>query len=151
MARHILSPFLGLKQKITLEYITKWIGETFQSIGLVEEWIEIGGSSGEPAFANGWQNAGSGFATAAFYKDPYDRVHLRGTISGATGNVRAFTLPTQYRPNAILVFAVAQGATNAQLIIDFNGYVIPSSSGQCSLDGISFRAEADANASYYTR
>ncbi|MBT8449976.1 MAG: hypothetical protein KJO69_09815 [Gammaproteobacteria bacterium] len=61
----------------------------------VEDFHAIGGA-GEPAFQNSWANTGS--SPAAFYKDPFGRVYLRGNINtGASGTV-AFTLPSGYRP-----------------------------------------------------
>ena len=151
MPRKVLSVFTPQGLEASASYITKWLGELYNKLGSVEDWKEVDGSSGEPSFENSWTNIGGNYETAAFYKDPFGRVHLRGTISSGGSGLRAFTLPTQYRPNDILVFAVVNGANVDRITIDSNGYVTPLGSGQYSLDGISFRAEADANAVYYIR
>jgi hypothetical protein len=75
-----------------------------------DTWHAVGGS-GEPAFQNGWANAGLGTdpANAAFTKDATGVVHLRGQISGGTVSPSrslgaAFTLPEGFRPPSDVYF-----------------------------------------------
>lgn len=56
------------------------------------------GGAGEPAFQNGWVNAGATFNGAQFRKLADGRVELRGAIKSGTNNATAFTLPAGYRP-----------------------------------------------------
>jgi hypothetical protein len=62
--------------------------------------------------AAGWTNYGGGFFAAAYRKDPFGRVDLRGLVKKdgipAKGDVIA-TLPAGYRPTAHALFAVAAG------------------------------------------
>jgi len=60
-----------------------------------EDFHDIGGA-GEPAFKNSWANTGS--SPAGFYKDPFDRVFLRGNIDTGISGTICFTLPSGYRP-----------------------------------------------------
>lgn len=80
-------------------------------------WIEIG-STGAPAFQNGWSNTG-GVETAAFYKDPFGVVRIKGQVSSpagaGTGNATVcFTLPAGFLPplgirRAAIGFSAAEG------------------------------------------
>jgi hypothetical protein len=65
----------------------------------VEPWHEIG-APGEPEFENEWRNFGEGWETAAFYRDPWGRVFVRGLITGGKLGAVAFRLPEGYRPTA---------------------------------------------------
>lgn len=49
---------------------------------------------------NGFSNAGAGYAPAAFYKDTFGRVFVRGRVSqgGTFAPVTIFTLPAGFRP-----------------------------------------------------
>jgi hypothetical protein len=47
-------------------------------------------------FANGWQNLGGEWATAAYYRDNFGVVHLRGVVSGgdvASADAEVFAIP----------------------------------------------------------
>src|SRR5689334_8472746 len=56
-----------------------------------EAWHEIG-AAGQPAFENGWVNESpTTETTAAFYKDPFGVIHLKGLITSGTNNT-IFTL-----------------------------------------------------------
>lgn len=124
------------------------VRENFERIALAlpnansltsEGWHEVG-TSGEPAFQNLWVNFGAPYNTAAFYKDGFGRVHLRGVITSGTSGAAAFTLPTGYRPSATLLFPPASKDSAQQKVeIAADGAVKPSGSPD-SLDGISFRA-----------
>ena len=101
--------------------------------------------------------------TAAFYKDPFGMVHLKGPDQGRIPLRRwhrhrrphlrdDFKLPTGYRPAirtvlATLTYRSASGTNSvrvARISIDRNSLVWAaenSNRGWLSLDGISFRAE----------
>lgn len=102
------------------------------------------GAAGEPIFQSGWSNFGSGYHTAAFYLDPFDRVWLRGVIAGGAVPSTVFTLPVGYRPTARVIYPAIDGtagAPAAQIEINTTGTVrVPvGNSVLVSLDGISFR------------
>lgn len=113
----------------------------------VEPWHQVG-AAGEPAFLNGWVNYGTGYATAAFWKDPFGIVHLRGMIkSGTVANSAAgyvFNLPPGYRPvdnTQTKIFAVNSNDVFGEVKIDpSNGAVVVSAGSNffVSLEGISF-------------
>jgi hypothetical protein len=100
-----------------------------------------------------WANNGSGYSTAAFYKDPRGLVRLKGVVraeaggSPCTGEVTEeddiFTLPPAYRPAATAVFDVASNHARGEIRITPAGEVQasdPSDYDWISLDGIAFRA-----------
>jgi hypothetical protein len=100
------------------------------------------GAPGQPQFQNNWDNLGGGTSTAAFYKDPWDVVHLKGFLDTGTGSDgrTAFTLPPGYRPSELLVMFNGCGV----FTITPNGPVTPDCedvSGQYSIpmDGLTFR------------
>ena len=105
----------------------------------VEAWHEIGGLS-EPAFANGWTNVGNpNEVTAAFYKDPFGVVHLKGIVDNGSGTI--FTLPAGYRPSKFLAEIILRGV-GVQLVVTSDGRVqVSNGSGPAFLDGVTFRAE----------
>jgi hypothetical protein len=112
-----------------------------------EAWHEVG-AGGEPAFQNGWTNWGGTLSTAAFYKDFFGRVHLKGVVTNPGGSAIIFTLPVGYRPAKEENFAqwghdgTTERATGIRVVGD--GNVIPRTSGASNflpLSGISFRAQ----------
>jgi hypothetical protein len=122
--------------------VLSWLSVLWRKIGQVEEWIEIGGSGGEPAFENSWANLGGAYETVAFYKDPFGRVHLKGALDTGTSGTTAFTLPVGYRPAATIRVSTASTG-NHYTEITSAGEVQPQRSGSAAayLDGASFRAE----------
>jgi len=122
-----------------------------------EAYHEVG-TPGEPPFQNGATNFGSGFSTAAFFKDQEGIVHLKGTVKAkqALQGKVVFTLPSAYRPSQILdIGVIASGATGFVYIrpngeVEVNGgnegpecAVAGSPTATCyGLDSISFRAGA---------
>jgi hypothetical protein len=109
--------------------------------GAAPVWHKIGGA-GEPAFQNGWTNESPGDeVTAAFYKDPFGVVHLKGIVTGGS-NGTIFTLPARYRPSRNLVEPMWRFASGSgEMAIYSIGIVnIVSGSGVASLDGVSFTA-----------
>ena len=75
-------------------------------LGALEGWQSL-------AFASGWSNYETGFATVSFRKDQLGRVYLRGLAekSGGTPALEDVigTLPEGYRPTGRLIFEVATG------------------------------------------
>lgn len=126
--------------------LKKWADRIQLQLGQVEEWHEVG-TSGEPAFQNSWTNDTSSYPTAAFYKDPMGRVHLKGQVTGGVSGNSAFVLPVGYRPSTLLVFPAYNfsGNTIARIYVTSVGTVQPLFTGtapqRIPLNGVSFRAE----------
>ncbi len=123
---------------------------------VVEGWHEVGATN-EPQFTNGWTNYSVDFSTAAFYKDPWGVVHLKGRVSGGTvahgGSGVIFKLPCGYGPSRDELHSVLSNDAVGRVTIGYDiegcssgqssGYVVaapPSNSASVSLDGITFRA-----------
>lgn len=100
-----------------------------------------------PDLLNGFVNYGSGHATAAYYKDKMDVVHLRGLVDLGSDpdNLVIFTLPAGYRPSTSsrLVFTALNNDAICRVDVHANGnvQVITGSTGWISLEGIRFRAD----------
>jgi hypothetical protein len=120
-----------------------------------EDWHEVG-SPGEPDFGvcdagpepdTMWQNIPfPGFTTAAFYRDPFGVVHLKGAIYCSTGvsGTNIFILPPGYRPDAHHQFATGTSASvPVGIQIEPSGAVFPSSFAATNveqrLEGASWR------------
>lgn len=107
--------------------------------------FHIVGANGEPAFAGAWVNFASATdAVASFYKDPFGRVFIRGTVkSGAIGSA-IFTLPGGYRPQYTEIFAVVSNGAFGICTITSAGVVTATAGSNIyfTLNGISFRAFA---------
>ena len=106
----------------------------------VEAWHEVG-IGGEPAFQNSWVNAGGTQETAAFYKDPFGRVHLKGAVMNGTVSTTIFTLQTGYRPAARQDFGVDANAAYGAIVVSANGNVTQNAGTNVNLklDDVSFR------------
>ena len=107
----------------------------------VEDWREVG-DTGEPAFANSWVNYDTGFATCAFYKDPWGRVHIKGLVKSGTLDTTIFTLPAGYRPSLELIFTSNENGSFGRVDVFADGtikQVDGASTTWISLN-ISFRA-----------
>ena len=98
----------------------------------VDGWREVG-AVGEPAFEEGWTNYGSGYSTAAFYKDPWGVVHLKGLVKSGIffdSIARVFRLPVGYRPAGHRVFATISNEAFARVdVIASDGRVRPGAGG----------------------
>lgn len=108
----------------------------------VEDWHEIG-AGGEPAFANSWTNYGGGFNTAAFYKDSFEVVRLKGMIKSGTVGAAAFTLPAGYLPVGTTLFSSVSNGSTGRVDVFTNGIVVPTtptSNAWVTLDGMTFRS-----------
>lgn len=111
------------------------------------EAVHLVGAVGEPAFAAGASNSGSGTAPAGFYKDSFGIVHLQGTVNTGTPDAAIFTLPAGYRPGFQIDFsapAFAGGTftTNRATIASDGGVFNDRGTGTSfvALNGITFRA-----------
>lgn len=99
-----------------------------------------------PTLLNGWQDYGTAYESANYWKDKCSVVHLSGMVKGGSitdGSV-IFTLPPGYRPNAPEKFITV--SVNAICILDIytNGNVTiraGANASWVSLSGISFRAD----------
>jgi hypothetical protein len=105
-----------------------------------EAWHEIG-AAGEPTFQNSWVNESpSTETTAAFYKDPFGVIHLKGLIASGTNNT-IFTLPAGYRPSKAFVCLIFRTSGTGELVIFANGVVsVATGTGSGDLDSVTFRA-----------
>lgn len=108
---------------------------------LVEPWRAVGGT-GNAAFAGTWVNFGGTNATAAYYKDPFGLVHLKGTVKTGVIGTTIFTLPAGYHPQEAEIFAVASNGAFGVVTVNPDGTVVASagSATYVSLAGITFRA-----------
>ena len=101
-----------------------------------------------PAFQPNWQNYGSGYAPASFYKDKEGVVHLSGLVKNLLNPAPAsiiFVLPVGFRPldgQRIFIVGGVNVATRIEVATDGNVYyTFGGSTADISLDGITFRAE----------
>ena len=103
------------------------------------EAVHLVGTTGEPAFENGWTNyvGTPGWSQAGFWKDAYGVVHLQGTLTPGTSGAAAFTLPAADRPATNLFVPIANGS---YAYIMSSGAVEPSATVNIGLDGLSFLA-----------
>jgi hypothetical protein len=117
------------------------------SLAPPEAWHEIG-AAGQPAFQNSWINEDpTGEVTAAFYKDPFGVVHLKGLVTGGS-NATIFTLPAGYRPGKNLVSLMWRASGTGMVIICASSacvggagdVYINNGTGAGDLDPVSFRA-----------
>ena len=112
-----------------------------------EAWHVVG-AMGQPAFQGAWVNVDPSGPTAAFYRDPFGIVHLKGLIEDGGNGTTAFTLPAGYRPAFTSNFpsvSYASPVSVANILISALGAVNPfaanaSTADGITLDGITFRA-----------
>lgn len=116
-----------------------------------ESWNEVGDADGPPfntedpgqcRVLSHWYNFGFGTNTAAFYKDPQGRVHLRGMVAGERLCDPIFVLPEGFRPAALEHHVAASDSAFGFVTVGPDGVVLArvGSTTWVSLDGISFRA-----------
>src|SRR6476646_11617617 len=104
-----------------------------------QAWQSVG-AAGKPAFMNGWSNEDPvDEVTAAFYKDPFGVVHLKGIIAGGSDST-VFKLPAGYRPSKAAIELVWRAVPGTdQLIINPDGrLVLGGGTGAAALDGVTF-------------
>ena len=107
-------------------------------VGDCEDWHVIG--VGDADFENSWDNAGA--SAAAYYKDPFGQVHIKGQIDTGSSGTTAFTLPELYRPDEPQWFSLVQatGVAGGFASVNVNGAVICyRSTTNLNLSGIDFR------------
>ena len=130
-----------------------------------EGWHVIG-APGEPAFPDHndfsceFSNLGAPWNDAAFYKDPWGVVHLRGVVQASNGNtffcgsldrdLELFQLPAGYRPAGDVLHATISGDEIGRVDIDTSGLVrvngnnagdiFTRATSYLSLEGIGFKA-----------
>lgn len=99
----------------------------------------VGITAGAAPFANSWVNFGAPYHNAAYWRDAFGFVHMRGVIKlGTVGSV-AFVLPPGYRPPAEMPYLVLSNGTTGRVDIQADGQVIPkspSNNASVSLDQI---------------
>lgn len=103
----------------------------------IQDWQDV-------VLENSWENVGSPYHNAQYYKDPFDIVRLRGRIDTGSSATVAFTLPEGFRPVATEEHPLSDGTDTANAVIASNGQVtITDTSGtpSVSLDGLTFKAE----------
>ena len=99
------------------------------------------GDTGQPAFTNSWAYFGSE-QVAAFWRDPFGWVYLRGLIKNGTVGSVAFTLPPGFRPPVAERFVVISNDAVGRVDVGADGAVTPKSPSNntyVSLAGIRFR------------
>ena len=80
--------------------LVDWLQRLVGAVADVENFRDIGGTN-NPAFQNNWANildTGVAVNAVAFYKDPYGRVHIKGSADTGANGTTVFTLPEGYRP-----------------------------------------------------
>lgn len=99
------------------------------------------GTSGEIAFAGAWVNFGGTNEAANYYKDSLGRVHLGGIVKTGAIGTTIFTLPSGYRPQYNMIYAVASNGAFGICTVNPDGTVVASSGNNTyfSLSGITFR------------
>ena len=121
--------------------LVDWLQRLVGTVAEIENWREIGGT-GNPAFENSWADVGGTNRTPAFYKDPFNVVHLRGEVDTGTNNTDIFTLPNGYYTGNTMRFpAILSGSTVVDKIVVGTSGGVKSVTGTAgvSLEGISFR------------
>lgn len=92
-------------------------------------------------------NVGNGLAVAAYYKDAFMRVWVKGYLSapaGAAGGSLLATMPAGYRPSETHVFAVAGNGAYQSIALSLTGDLtigIGMAAGEAIRPEFSFLAE----------
>lgn len=135
------SPYAASIIKSSLSRSLQFIGDRFYLMGdvevrhdlLVQENLTVNGSlevRNVGGFVNipinwPWVAYGGTDAYPSVMKDPFGRVHLRGSYKGGRPNTAMSTLPLDYRPKKTQRFVVGIGGSTGfgQLTITTNGVV----------------------------
>jgi len=107
-----------------------------------EAWNEIG-TAGKPAFQSGWTNYGNGWDSAAYMKDSFGFVHIKGMVKGGPSlESIIFTLPIGYRPKGILRHPTDAHGDYGWVNINPNGEILGRTNTiDTNLSSICFKAE----------
>jgi hypothetical protein len=109
---------------------TSRFGESTSGFGsgeaAIENWREVG-TTGEPVFANNWQNLGGSNQNLRFRLEG-NRVALQGVISSGNNGQSIFTLPTIYRPPGNIYFVASTPSGTAEILVQSDGEVICNTS-----------------------
>jgi len=139
------SDWIIISQKLSAGTFTTITANIAGSSLVCEAWHEVGGV-GEPAFENSWVNYDAAtYQTAAFMKDPFGFVHLKGLVKSGTFDTAIFSLPVGYRPPLFLYVPEAGSDYPANsMMVDVN-HLNGAVRARCktnayfSLDGITFK------------
>lgn len=109
-----------------------------------EAWHVVGSDPLGANFAGTWTNFGGGLSVAAYYRDPFGVVHLKGQVAGGTVGTTIYGLPPGYRPSERLDVAVGTAAGDGASTVSLmtNGTIVPAVAAgntRVSLDGVTFR------------
>lgn len=101
----------------------------------LESWQEV-------VFENSWVNIATTYTDAAYWKDPFGIVHLRGLVKDGVVGSTIFTLPVGYRPTGTKVYMQSNAGTAEEVYVNADGTVVlPAGvNTSLSLDGVTFRA-----------
>lgn len=97
-----------------------------------------------PSLLNGWENYGSPYEMACYYKDTNGIVHLEGLIRRGSVGYVAFMLPDGHKPKGHMIFAnYSNNYILARVDVYEGGEVMikAGDTGYLSLSGISFLAD----------
>lgn len=97
--------------------------------------------SAELGFQHGWANLGGADEVASFYRDPFGRAYLSGTVAGGGAGQVICTLSGGYRPRATHRFAVITDTGIGRVDVLATGDVqhVSGGTGYVQLSGIGFR------------
>jgi hypothetical protein len=119
-----------------------WLQRFVDTIADVEEWREVG-ATGQPSFENSWVNYNSStYRTAAFYKDPFGVVHIKGLVKSGSSGTTIFTLPPGNRPSLTYLVTGLQSAAAADC------YITILATGDVRVNGTSVSTLASIECSF---
>ena len=129
MARYPNSWFDGTKPIQTSETLYQDI--LLKANKVQEAWIT-------PTLVNSWVAFDT--RTAKYKKADYGRVYLKGIVKNGTIGAPIFTLPTGYRPDEALTYAIPSNGVFGYVTVNTDGTVVCSagSNVSVSLSGINF-------------
>lgn len=139
---------IGLRRGTTGDSSFAWrIGDVYaQEADFFRARIECEGPftvASTVGFGSGWSDYGGVTATAAYFKDAFGIVHLRGNVQRTSGTgLLIFTLPAGYRPTDYEFFTVQATSAYGDVEIRPDGQVRlgTGTPTYISLSGITFRA-----------
>lgn len=104
-------------------------------------WTVVG-STGAPAYTNGWSALSGTSFPVQFRRDGLGYVQLEGLVTGGSAGNAAYTLPLGYRPDQDSYFACNAGGAFVQVRVEPTGAVDPNggTSTWASLDCVRFLA-----------